>query len=267
MNIVKRVCYKIERFFFYNHINPLLTLWINLRYFSLKSALKFPIYIYGWPKIICNGKIIINGKIKKGLIHINKTFPWAPDNETIKSSFLNQGIIEFAGTAYIYTGAKIEINNGGYLFIGNNVKLCKNINLCCYNEIKIGDNTMIAHRSQIYDTSFHFILDIKDDSIKNNYYSIKIDNDCWICNNSTISGNIKLPRGTIVSSNSLVNKTPENLPPYTMIGGVPSKILRYDMKRILDEETEIELSKYFKHTCAPNISFSHLKELLEEINE
>ena len=41
----------LERSFYSNWFNPFLTLWLNLRSFPLYQAYRFPIFVYGRPRI------------------------------------------------------------------------------------------------------------------------------------------------------------------------------------------------------------------------
>jgi len=67
-------------------------------------------------------------------------------------------------------------------------------------------------------------------------YTIKIGNDVWIGANVSIFDGIEIGDGAIVAANALVNK---NVAPYTIVGGVPAKIIK---KRFSNEDIEF-LSK------------------------
>jgi acetyltransferase-like isoleucine patch superfamily enzyme len=51
---------------------------------------------------------------------------------------------------------------------------------------------------------------------------IVIEDDVWIGANCTIADNVTIGKGSIISANSLVNKSIE---PYSIAGGVPCKVL------------------------------------------
>ncbi len=60
--------------------------------------------------------------------------------------------------------------------------------------------------------------------------SISIGNDCWIGQRVLIVGGVKIGDGAVVLAGAVVTK---DVPPYSIVGGVPAKILRYRY----DEET------------------------------
>jgi virginiamycin A acetyltransferase len=63
-----------------------------------------------------------------------------------------------------------------------------------------------------------------------------IGNDVWIGNSATIMQGIEIGDGAIIGTNSLVTK---NVPPYTIVGGNPAKVIR---KRFDDTTTELLIS-------------------------
>ncbi|GHT09224.1 hypothetical protein FACS189432_09700 [Bacteroidia bacterium] len=53
---------------------------------------------------------------------------------------------------------------------------------------------------------------------------IVIGNDCWICERAFIQGGIRISDGVVVLAGAVVTK---DIPPYSIVGGVPAKILKY----------------------------------------
>ena len=79
----------------------------------------------------------------------------------------------------------------------------------------------------------------KPDKISpNEPYTTEIGNDVWIGASVNIVEGIKIGNGAIIASGALVNK---NVPPYSIVGGVPSKIIRYRF-----EDSEIDFLLKFK---------------------
>ena len=52
----------------------------------------------------------------------------------------------------------------------------------------------------------------------------EIGNDVWIGNNVTIKYGVKIGDGAIIGSGAVVTKDVE---PYSIVGGVPAKIIKY----------------------------------------
>lgn len=58
---------------------------------------------------------------------------------------------------------------------------------------------------------------------KNTEAPIIIDDNVWIASNCTIGKGVRIGTGSIIGANSFVNK---DVPPYSIVGGVPAKILK-----------------------------------------
>jgi acetyltransferase-like isoleucine patch superfamily enzyme len=54
-------------------------------------------------------------------------------------------------------------------------------------------------------------------------YVVKIGNDVWIGNNAIINDGITIGDGAIIAAGAVVTK---DVPPYTIVGGVPAKFIR-----------------------------------------
>lgn len=65
------------------------------------------------------------------------------------------------------------------------------------------------------------------------YKGAVIGNDCWICSNAIILGNVTINDGAVVLSGSIVTK---DVPAYSVVGGNPAKIVKY---RYSDEDINI----------------------------
>lgn len=59
-------------------------------------------------------------------------------------------------------------------------------------------------------------------------FGVVIGNDVWIGANAILLGGITIGDGAIIAAGSLVNK---DVPPYAIVGGVPSKIIRYRFEK------------------------------------
>lgn len=75
---------------------------------------------------------------------------------------------------------------------------------------------------------------------------IEIGNDVWIGGNVTIKRGTKIGNGAIIGAGALVLK---DVPPYSIVGGVPAKIIRFRY----DEKTIEKLQKLEWWEYGPNI--------------
>lgn len=120
-------------------------------------------------------------------------------------------------------GAYIEIVNGGHLTLGQgsaNVGL----HIMCAKEITIGNGVRIGRNVSIRDWNGPHVI-VNDTYV--NHAPVHIEDHVWITSGCTIMPGVTIGRGSVVAANSTVTK---NVPPYTMVGGSPSKVLRENVE-------------------------------------
>lgn len=232
--------------------NPIYTLYINFIFFPFKQAVRFPVFVFGWPRLYAQmGSMECVGKCYPGMVRLNKSFAGGPQYASGNTELNLWGKIIFHGKCEIGSGSKLVI--GGILDMGEGTKITNFVNITAYSNVCIGDRSWITHRCQVLDTNYHYIADFKHGVVKPLSHPISIGTYCWICNSSTITGGAKIPDKTIVASNSLVNKDMTNIPEESIIGGVPAKLLSTGYRRIESQKFEMEVSLYFD--SHPNVEF------------
>lgn len=130
---------------------------------------------------------------------------------------------------------------GNYTYIGQNSR---------FQNTKIGNYCSVAndvicglgnHPLDLFSTSplFYrvnntFNLKIVDKDLDfTEYKSINIGHDVWIGTRVTILDGVNIGNGAVIAAGALVTK---DVPPYAIVGGVPSKVIKYrDMKDSKDE--------------------------------
>lgn len=233
-----------------NWFNPFLTIYVNLRSFCISEAIKMPLFIYGWPRIYSlSGSMKMDcNRIVPGMIKFNQVMAGAPNCTSFKSEIYNEGSIVFRGSGEIGTGTKIRVAFGATLNIGNRFKITDMCNIGCLNRITIGDDSWIVHRCQVCDSNYHFVEDLSSHAVPHMTKQISIGQRCWVCNSSTIVGGAVIPDDVIVASNSFCSKDYSDTPPYSMIGGIPAKIIKQNVKWIKKGELESKVTSFYaKH--------------------
>lgn len=218
----------LVRKFYIHWFNPFATIYINFFSFPFKQAIKLPMFVYGRPKLYrVVGDMRIIGKVNMGMIKFNATGCLNSSHEASNSEFSNLGTILFYGSVKIGCGNRILVQKGATLELCNSVVIMDCINLGCHYHVFIGENTKIAHRSQIQESNHHFIFENSTRTIKPCTKPIRIGKCCWICNSTTITSGAIIPDYCIIASNSLVNAKKEiaNAPCGAIIGGIPAKVL------------------------------------------
>ena len=119
----------------------------------------------------------------------------------------------YIGKGCLFVGADAELIIGNHVMFGPNVT------------IVTGD-----HRTDIVGKYMSKVT--VDEKLQENDLPVTIEGDNWIGANATILKGVNIGRGAIVASGALVLK---EIPPYSIVGGVPAKIIRM---RFTDQEIE-----------------------------
>ncbi|MDL2281718.1 acyltransferase [Parabacteroides sp. OttesenSCG-928-G06] len=255
---------EVERLIAINWLNPFATIYLNLRSFPLKQAVRMPVWVYGRPRFYClSGRMLIDGKLKSGMVHFNQVKSGAPSNMSVQSEIRNSGAIIFRGKCIIGTGNKIVVASKAVFDIGSDVKIADVCNIGCFSRISIGAHTRIAHRCQVLDSNYHFLADFIKKTVPKYSSLIKIGKGCWISNTTTITGGSVIPDYTIVASNSLVGKDFSTIPESSLIGGIPAKYLRSGLRRV--ENKEIIKNIFMFYNESPNGLFTIPEEDTPEL--
>jgi acetyltransferase-like isoleucine patch superfamily enzyme len=130
----------------------------------------------------------------------------------------------FATTGrHVQIGRNVTILDPSHLKIGNNSGFNSGCYISARGGIEIGDNVLIGPNVLIV-TREHNYRD-RNKLIKKQGWKlapIKIENDVWISGNCTITSGVTLGEGSVVAAGAVVTKS---VAPYTMVGGVPAKVI------------------------------------------
>lgn len=201
-----------------------------------RQAILLPFDLGGKIKFIhLNGSIEIIGSVSPGIFkigfHGSDMFP----NETTVFDLKGKLILK-GRNIRIGTGSLIRIEENGICTLGNNSLIGARSIILCETNIDISSNLISAWNCQLMDTDTHSIQDIDNQNINTRTRPIKIEDYCWLGNNVILNKGTVLPSNTIVASYSLCNKDySKTLQPFSIIGGIPAKILAVNKKRMNDK--------------------------------
>ena len=124
------------------------------------------------------------------------------------------------------------------LTVGNNVDIGWTTTIAVGQRVDIGNNVRIAGRTILAGYPGHPInakeraegLPDEDDQVAD----IILEDDVWLATNVSVIGGVRIGRGTIVATGSVVTK---DLPSMVLAGGIPARVIRH-----LDNTTEEELN-------------------------
>lgn len=114
------------------------------------------------------------------------------------------------------------------IIIGDNVSFTADCHVGCINKIVIGNNVLIASKVYISDHS-HGEINEQIKSIapaKRKLVSkgpVIIEDNVWIGEGVSVLPNVTIGKNSIVGANAVVTK---DIPPNSIVGGVPAKILK-----------------------------------------
>lgn len=112
--------------------------------------------------------------------------------------------------------------------IGDNVSIETDCHIGCINKIQIGNNVLIASGVYISD-HMHGLSDFSDIEIaplQRQLFSkgpIVIYDNVWIGERAVILSGVSIGNNSIIAANAVVTK---DVPSYTIVAGVPAKIVK-----------------------------------------
>ncbi len=129
-----------------------------------------------------------------------------------------------------HIGENVNIQKGVYFGKGDKISIGdfsgigENSNLGQTDKITIGNNVMIGPQLMILTQNHNFenrnqLIRLQGGSSK----PVKIENNVWIGARVTILCGVTVGEGSVIAAGAVVTK---DIPPYTVAGGVPAKIIK-----------------------------------------
>ncbi len=131
----------------------------------------------------------------------------------------NEGGEVVVGNCQFYSGVRMEVAKGAKLSIGKGTYINRNTVIIAHKLVEIGRKCAISWDVVIMDSDMHYTT---PDGIEDNRPVI-IEDFVWIGCRSIILKGVRIGKGAIVAAGAIVTK---DVPPYTVVGGVPARVLR-----------------------------------------
>jgi acetyltransferase-like isoleucine patch superfamily enzyme len=225
-------------------VNWLKTVYFNLRSMPLPVAIKLPVYIYAHTQFSSlSGRVEIRGEVRRGMVRIGKR----EDRGQGITNIRNLGQIVFHDGVTIMQGCDIYVGPKGRLEIGSRARIRENVFIYATALVKIGEMTGIAFQTTISDDDFHYILDTKTGQAADCKAAVVIGARNWIGSRTVIKKGTITPDDIIVASSySLLSKDyTASVPPFSVLGGVPARLLKDDVRRVFDRYSEAALHRHY----------------------
>lgn len=144
-----------------------------------------------------------------------------------KNVYLRPTLSDFKGLWNLSIGHHTSIPKGSVFY-------CTEAPLTIGNKVIFGPHPTIITGDHRIDVVGKYIID-SIEKLPENDAPVIIEDDVWTGANITILKGVTIGRGSVVAAGAVVNKS---CPPYSIIGGVPAKILKYrfSIEEILEHE-------------------------------
>ena len=204
--------------FGYKKINLFKTVYINLKqgYFPYFKILVYPKTTIGKAE---KGKITIVGNSSR--LHLGTAFERSHFNNTnlkidAGGEIVVKGIFSFhtGGVINIVKGAKLELGSG---YAANDV------DITCFNSIKIGDFVAISKGVAICDSNEHIIKGMTGERPK----SIVVGEHVGIGMRAMILTGVTVGDGSIIGAGAVVVR---DVPPKSFVAGVPARVIKENVE-------------------------------------
>lgn len=140
----------------------------------------------------------------------------------------NPGLISIGNDVEIRKGARLETLGENIktpkIEIGNGTSIHFYFHCGAFQSVKIGQNVLIAGRVYISDHDHDFSRpDIPPLKAGWVVKPVIIEDEVWIGEGAAILKGVRIGRRAVIGANSVVTR---DVPPYTVVGGVPAKVIK-----------------------------------------
>lgn len=140
-----------------------------------------------------------------------------------KPQVVNEGTMTFGDRVrLVSTVATLELVAlpGGHLEIGDNVFINYGSSLVASTHVKVGNDCLIGTHVMVMDTDFHRVDDKSYDTTGS---PVILEERVWLGNRSIVLKGVTIGHDSVVAAGSVVT---QDVPPRTIVAGVPAKVIR-----------------------------------------
>ena len=160
--------------------------------------------------------------------------------------------ITFDNPSNVYLYDHTHISSGSYISTINAKFIMKRYSGAANNlTVRTGNHDMIVGRFYRTITDAEKSKDLDKDVV--------VNEDVWIGCNVTLLAGVTIGRGAIIAAGAVVTK---NIPPYSIAGGVPAKVIKF--KWNIDQIIEHEKQLYPEND---RYTYTQLNEIFNKYNK
>lgn len=128
--------------------------------------------------------------------------------------------LNIKGNGSIYYGADVILFRDAVFNLGNTF-INSDCRIRCHKQISIGDHCAISHGVTIMDSDVHSLNGSR------NTKPVYIGNYVWIGTRVTLLSGVRIGDGAVLAAGALVTS---DVPPKTLVGGVPARVLKENIE-------------------------------------
>lgn len=196
-----------------------------------------------WQLGKCDGKLFIGKHVTLRHAHLIQTGKNVIIEDFVIIDALAQHGVLLGNNVTIAKFATIQCTGvirslGHGLIVGNNSAIGAYSFLGAQGGITIGTNVIMGPRVSFHAENHKYADPATPIRLQGETrQGIVVEDDCWIGANSTILDGVRIGQGCVVAAGSVVTKS---IPPYSIVAGVPAKIIK-QRKNLNDQEEGTEL--------------------------
>lgn len=167
----------------------------------------------------------------------------------LRVEIAGRGRMAYGRNVTLGEGTRIELSEGGSLDIANDVAISRGVhinvgpgrrtcigahttiqdNCRIYGDVSIGrycilaPNVFVSSGTHTFDAIPHRTIQEQEGLAPSPDLPVRIFDDCWLGINAVVIRGVTIGRGCVVGANTVV---PLALPPYSVTGGNPARVLR-----------------------------------------
>lgn len=166
---------------------------------------------------------------------------WAFRSATLKGPLVfafgrpqvdNQGELVIGQQARFWSNihpVQLIVGPGARMKIGANAYINGSL-IAAQRSIIIGDGVYIAPMAQLFDS---YAFGWREEAASAQLAPIIVESNAWIATRATILPGVRIGEGAVVGVGAMVT---EDVPPYTVVAGVPARVIRHLATPQLKEE-------------------------------
>ena len=136
----------------------------------------------------------------------------------------------------LYSFERIEV--GDDVFIGPGASLtASRSRIVIGNKVMLGPNVTVLGGNHNIGEVGRFMFDVKEKRPGDDQ-PVVIEDDVWVGAGATILKGVRVGRGSVVAAGAVVTST---VPPYSVVGGLPARMIKMRFDRATIEEHERRL--------------------------